>query len=150
MTDPAPITAVTESQAIGLYGIYALIAVGVVVYLARTLHRSGALFLVDVFDDERLAGAVNHLLVIGFYLVNLGYAFLLYQLEPNYASMTDAFNHLVVRLGWLLASLGVLHLLNMLVFWRIRTHRERADRRALPRPPINYTPPPPLAPTGAR
>jgi hypothetical protein len=134
--------AVSEGQAIGFYAVYAVVAVGLVVYLARTLRRNGAVFLVDVFDDDRLAESVNHLLVIGFYLLNMGYAFLLYQLDPSYRSLTHAFNQLVVKLGWLLLSLGVIHLANMFVFWRIRTHRDRAARRQVPRP-TSYVPPPP-------
>ena len=143
---PALATEVSDTAAIGFYLVYATIAVSLVAYLARTLRRTGAIFLVNVFDDDRLADSINHLLVIGFYLLNLGYAFLLYQLEPSYPTLIQAFNELVVNIGWLLLSLGVIHLLNMFVFWRIRTHNDRAYRRQAPRPTSNYVPPPP-APT---
>ncbi len=136
---------VSETEAIGFYLIYACVAVGLVIYLARTLRRNGAVFLIGVFEEDKLSESVNQLLVIGFYLLNMGYAFLLYQLEPSYASLTQAFNQLVVKLGWLLFSLGIIHLLNMFVFWRIRTHRERGHRRQIPRPTANYMPPPPMA-----
>lgn len=135
-----------ERTAIGFYLVYAAIAVALVVYLARTLRRNGAIFLVDVFDDDNLAGAVNHLLVIGFYLLNLGYAFLLFQLQPSYGSMTLAFNELTVKVGVLLFSLGVIHLVNMFIFWRIRTHQERKFSAAnAPRPVFNPPPPRPQA-----
>ena len=111
---------VTETTAISLYLVYAFIAIGLVIYLARTLYRNGALFLKDVFHDSAIAGAVNHLLVVGFYLLNLGYALLIYQLQIRYDSVILAFNELVVRIGILLLSLGVIHLLNMAVFWKIR------------------------------
>jgi hypothetical protein len=137
---------VSETAAIGFYLVYASVAVGLVAYLARTLRRNGAIFLVNAFDDDQLADSINKLLVIGFYLLNLGYAFLLYQLQTSYASITLAFNELVVNLGWLLLSLGVIHLLNMFVFWRIRTHRERGYRRHIPRPISAYAPPPPSPP----
>ncbi|MEL7157568.1 MAG: hypothetical protein AAFN30_13320 [Actinomycetota bacterium] len=130
---------VGDATAIGFYLVYAAIAVGLVVFLARTLQRNGATFLTDVFDQPDLANAVNQLLVIGFYLLNLGYAFLIYQLQPDYAGVIEAFNELTLKLGLLLLSLGVIHLLNMAVFWRIRTHRERGYR---PNPGA-YTPPPP-------
>src|SRR3712207_7026266 len=39
-----------------------------------TLFRSGRAFLIDAFhQNEALADSVNHLLVVGFYLINLGY-----------------------------------------------------------------------------
>lgn len=135
---------VAESTTIGFYLVYAAIAVGLVVWLARTLHKNGAVFLRDVFDDNEMAGAVNHLLVVGFYLLNMGYALLLYKLDSNYSDNIDAFNDLVSRIGTLVVSLGVIHLFNMLVFWRIRNHKSRS---IVPTPtPTMYMPPPPPAP----
>lgn len=135
---------VAESTAIGFYLVYAAIAIGLVVWLARTLHKNGEVFLRDVFEDGEMAGAVNHLLVVGFYLLNMGYALLLYRLDPYYTSNIDAFNDLVYRVGVLVVSLGAIHLLNMLVFWRIRNHKSRA---VVPPPaPSMYMRPPPPAP----
>lgn len=132
---------VAETTAIGFYLVYAVIAVGLVVWLARTLNRNGNVFLRDVFDDEDMGVAVNHLLVVGFYLLNLGYALLLYRLDPLYDSNIAAFNDLVSRVGILVVSLGVIHLFNMLVFWRIRNYNNRAQVRT-PAPTM-YMPPPP-------
>ena len=51
------------------------LAIGLVIWIARTLFKTGAVFLEDVFsENHKLAEAVNRLLVVGFYLVNLGYA----------------------------------------------------------------------------
>ena len=60
-----------------VYVIYAAAGVGLTVWLARTLSKNGEVFLEDVFaDNPRMAAAVNRLLVVGFYLLNLGYALL--------------------------------------------------------------------------
>lgn len=136
-------TGLDESTAIGLYLLYALIAFGLVIFLARNLHRSGRVFLAAAFDEEEVGEAVNKLLLIGFYLLNLGYALLVYQLQPEYPNLTTAFNELVQKLGILLVSLGVVHMMNMLVLWRIRNGRRRpasADR--LPAPTVMVPPPP--------
>ncbi|HEY3240524.1 MAG TPA: hypothetical protein VGL92_13215, partial [Acidimicrobiia bacterium] len=62
-----------DRYVIAVYLIYSAVSIGLVVWLARTLFRSGGLFLEDVFaDNPALAAAVNRLLVIGFYLLNLG------------------------------------------------------------------------------
>lgn len=122
-----------------VYAAYGLIAVGLVIYLARTLFRNGAIFLADVFPDKpELAGAVNRLLVIGFYLLNLGYAFLLLQANSAPDVLT-AVEVLARKLGILLVSLGGLHFLNMYVFYRIR---RRAQVATLPPPvaPQAYVP----------
>jgi hypothetical protein len=56
------------------YVLYLALSIGLTIWVARTLSRSGRVFLADVFHgSEKLADAVNHLLVVGFYLVNLGF-----------------------------------------------------------------------------
>ena len=56
------------------YSLYLIISVSITIWVARTLHRNGRIFLVDSFlGNEKLADSVNHLLVVGFYLINIGY-----------------------------------------------------------------------------
>jgi len=111
--------------------IYVAVAVGLTVWLAQTLYRSGTAFLHDVFADKpELADALNRLLVVGFYMLSMGYA--LYILRAS--RQLDGFEStqfLVNRFALLLVSLAVLHFVNVTVFWRIRTHREQ---RSMPTP----------------
>ena len=65
----------TSQNLVTVYFVYAGASVGLTIWLARTLSKSGEVFLDDVFvDNPRMAPAVNRLLVVGFYLLNLGYA----------------------------------------------------------------------------
>lgn len=115
-----------------VYVFYAVTSVGLAVWLARTLFHNGAVFLDDVFvDNPALAAAVNRLLVVGFYMLNLGYAALLLEAESA-PDAVRAVEVLARKLGVLLVSLGVLHFLNMYVFYRIR---RRATAAVLP-PPV--------------
>ncbi|MDA3039450.1 MAG: hypothetical protein O3C27_07935 [Actinomycetota bacterium] len=140
----------SDRTLIGFYLIYATTALGIVVWLARTLFNNGQLFLRDVFDNEELGLSVNRLLVIGFYLLNLGYALLIYRLDSSYRGLVEAFSDLIRHLALLLLSLGVIYLFNMLIFWRIRTHRDRHPMLVGPisyQPAMpNFTPPPPVQP----
>ncbi len=139
--DPIETTGtLSDRTAISFYFVYAIIALGLVIWLARTLFSNGKVFLADVFENEDMAKAVNHLLVVGFYLLNLGYALTLYKVQTN-LSLTGAYNGLISRIGMLLLSLGVIHLVNMFVFWRIRNHRSRAQQS--PRPAPQFTAPVP-------
>jgi hypothetical protein len=121
-----------DGNAIAIYAVYVVVAVSLTAWLARTLFRNGTAFLHDVFADRpALADAVNRLLVVGFYMLNLGYA--LYILRASRG--LDAFGaiqFLVNRLALLLVTLAALHFVNVFVFWRIRARREQ---RHMP-PPI--------------
>ncbi len=115
-----------------VYAAYAAVAIGLTAFLARTLFRNGGVFLRDVFGERAaIADAVNRLLVIGFYMFNLGYAFAALRASRGLDAF-DAMQFFVNRVGTLLLVLAVMHLVNVFVFWRIRIHREQ---RQLP-PPI--------------
>ncbi len=121
------------SYLIPVYSAYGLVSVGLTVWLARTLFRNGSVFLEGVFpDDPRMAEAINHLLVVGFYLVNLGYACLLMKAGTPTTSAIEAAEVLSYKLGALLLSLGAMHFCNLYLFHRIR---RRARLGALP-PPV--------------
>ncbi|GAA4854936.1 hypothetical protein [Kitasatospora terrestris] len=116
------------------YAAYLPIATGVTVWVARTLSRNGRLFLSDVFaGDERLADAVNHLLVVGFYLINLGFVALWMRNDETVDSTAGIFNALSYKLGTVLLLLGVMHLGNVYVLNRIR-RRGALERQQ--RPPV--------------
>src|ERR1700751_4076185 len=56
------------------YIVYIALSIPLTIWVAHTLHKNGRVFLIDSFrGNERLADSVNHLLVVGFYLINIGY-----------------------------------------------------------------------------
>lgn len=117
-----------------VYAVYAVVSLALTIWLARTLFKNGAVFLREVFKDEPdLAQAVNRLLVVGFYLMNLGYACLLLRAERPENGVA-AVETLAQKLGWLLLSLGTMHFFNMYLFHRIR---RRAKLAELP-PPVPH------------
>lgn len=116
-----------------VYVAYAIASLGLTVWLARTLSKNGAVFLEDVFRDHpKLAEAVNKLLVVGFYLVNFGYALLILKAQAS-GTVVEAIETLAFKLGALLLSLAVMHFANLLIFHRIR---RRAQLRNAP-PPVS-------------
>src|SRR6185295_14639221 len=105
---------------------------GLTIWIARTLFKNGAVFLQEVFEDNpKMAEAVNRLLVVGFYLLNLGYASLMLKANPT-ATPVEAIEVLSWKLGLLLLSLGGMHFLNLYVFHRIH----RKSKLAVLPPPV--------------
>ena len=103
------------------YLVYLAISIGLTVWVARTLHQNGRIFLVDVFSgNEELADSVNHLLVVGFYLVNLGYVSLALKLGYEIANVRELVEALSSKVGFVLLVLGAMHFFNLYVFSKIR------------------------------
>ncbi len=117
------------------YAIYLAIAVPVTIWVARTLHKNGRIFLVSCFEEnEELADSVNHLLLVGFYLVNLGFVILFLKLEKLVLGTTGIFEALSSKIGVVLLVLGLMHFLNMVIFAKLRGRSEK--------PLLGVTPPP--------
>ena len=115
------------------YLTYLAISIGLTVWVAKTLHKNGRVFLVDVFHgNEPLADSVNHLLVVGFYLINLGYVSLALKLGYDLASAKEGIEALSVKVGMVLLVLGGMHFFNLFIFSRMR---RRSNLRNGP-PPV--------------
>ncbi|MEC4015951.1 hypothetical protein [Streptomyces sp. H27-D2] len=103
------------------YVIYLIISISLTLWVARTLSRNGRIFLADVLHgNEKLADAVNHLLVVGFYLINLGFVALHLKATNAVLDARELVEALSVKLGVVLLVLGVLHLGNVFVLNKIR------------------------------
>jgi len=104
------------------YLVYLVISIGLTIWVARTLHRNGRAFLVDAFhDNESLADSVNHLLVVGFYLINLGYVSLALKTGQVLNDTGTAIEVLSWKVGLVLLVLGGMHFFNLFVFNKLRT-----------------------------
>jgi hypothetical protein len=124
---------------VAAYVVYLAVSVTLTVWVARTLFKNGRVFLVDVFHgNEPLADSVNHLLVVGFYLINFGYVCLALKLGYKIEMVREAVEAMSWKIGMVLIVLGAMHFFNLFIFSRMR---RRATLRGLPPPvaPDEYT-----------
>jgi len=104
------------------YLIYLALSIALTIWVAHTLHKNGRVFLVEVFDrNEPLADSVNHLLVVGFYLINLGFISLALRLGYEVVGTGAAIEALSRKVGMVLLVLGGMHFFNLFVFTRLRS-----------------------------
>jgi hypothetical protein len=124
---------------ISTYLVYLTISIALTIWVARTLHKNGRVFLVDVFHgNEALADSVNHLLVVGFYLINFGYVSLALKLGYIVSTTQEAMEALSVKIGMVLLVLGGMHFFNLFVFSRMR-RRSNARNHQPPVGPDTFT-----------
>jgi hypothetical protein len=133
---PGAASVVGPEYVVWSYLVYLMVSVGLTIWVARTLHKNGRVFLVDAFGGhEALADSVNHLLVVGFYLVNIGYVALALRYGTRPFDLASAIESFSTKIGWVMLVLGAMHFFNLYVFSRLR-------RRGL----LQHLPPP-VAPT---
>jgi len=126
------------------YGVYLAISLAVTVWVARTLHKNGRVFLVDAFQgNAELADSVNHLLVVGFYLINVGYVAMALRTGAIFDTPRQAIELVSDKVGGILIVLGMMHFLNLYVFHRLR-RRGQEHLEAPPVAPDTCLVPPPL------
>ena len=96
------------------YITYLLVSVGLTIWVARTLSTNGIVFLKECFGhDDALAHSTNHLLVVGFYLVNLGWILLTLRFGSEPESVADTIRFLSSKIGLVVVVLGAMHFFNM-------------------------------------
>ncbi len=96
------------------YSLYLVLAIGMTIWVAYTLSHNGKIYLIRCFGhDEELATSINHLLVVGFYLVNLGFIALALSAAGDVADEAELFRFLGWYVGLAVLVLGAMHFFNM-------------------------------------
>jgi hypothetical protein len=122
------------------YLAYLAISIALTIWVAGTLHRNGRIFLVDSLGgNERLADSVNHLLVVGFYLVNIGYVSMAMKTSETPENLQGVLETLSTKVGVVLLILGAMHFMNLVIFSKMRKHA-LLQQAPPPIPPQTYVP----------
>jgi hypothetical protein len=112
----------------GCYFSYLAISIVLTVWVARTLHSSGRVFLLDAFHgNAELADSVNKLLVVGFYLINVGYITLALKTQDPLVNVRAVIELESAKIGVVLLILGGMHFFNMFVLARMRRRGVSVD-----------------------
>jgi hypothetical protein len=121
---------------IATYTAYLVLSLLLTVWVARTLHKNGRIFLVAAFKgNDALADSVNHLLVVGFYLVNFGFVALYLKLANQVETGQGIFEAVAGKMGIVLLVLGAMHFFNLFLFNYLRRNAE-LDNAAPPVAPV--------------
>ncbi|WP_184545715.1 hypothetical protein [Mucilaginibacter sp. FT3.2] len=108
------------------YLVYLVVSIALTVWVAKVLFKNGRIFLVDIFHgNNELADSVNKLLVVGFYLINIGYMSLALKETGSIPNTQVVVEVLSYKLGWIILILGGMHFLNLIVFFKLRNRAKR-------------------------
>lgn len=110
------------------YSIYLPVTVLLTIWVARTLFTNGRIFLIEIFhSDTTLADSVNKLLLVGFFLVNIGYAVYTLRVWDTVNSTQALIETLSEKVGWIILVLGAMHFFNLFVLFSLRKKAHRVQ-----------------------
>ena len=102
------------------YGIYLGITLMGILQVGHQLHSVGERFIQFFFPEEKMRSIqINDLLLLGFYLVNIGYAVIvLTNGSEGLFSLQARIEWILTKVGLIMLILAALHVNNMvLIAW---------------------------------
>jgi len=111
------------------YAVYLPIVLTLTFFVAKSLFKSGKVFMLDIFHQrEDIAEATNRLFKVGFYLLNIGFALVILEIYArNSIGYQDIIEILSYKIGGFSIYLGVMLFLNMFLFFRGKRKSKKAE-----------------------
>ena len=107
------------SKTLLAYAIYLPVAIALTIYVSKTLFKNSLVYMTDIFKGrQEIAKATNKLFETGFYLLNIGFALKIMEInlyENNYQQMIE---ELSSKIGGFSIYLGIMLFVNLYLFFR--------------------------------
>ncbi|MES2382029.1 MAG: hypothetical protein V4538_13365 [Bacteroidota bacterium] len=108
-----------NNMLIAAYGVYLPVTLFLTYYVAKTLFNNAKIFMLDIFKGRtEIAESTNHLLRVGFYLLNIGFAMLMLKTNYSVDSGQTLLEVLSLKIGGFSIYLGLMLFLNLYLFFR--------------------------------
>lgn len=102
------------------YIIYLSITYLVTVHVGLSFYRNGRTYILSLFrGDAGLTDFVNKLLLVGYYLLNLGYAAVMIRFWDTITTWTELLTSICTMTGKIMLTLAVIHFINMSVIYLV-------------------------------
>lgn len=113
------------------YLIYLPITIALTVWVGHMLFKNGKIFLIDIFSQNKeLAASVNQLLLVGFYLINIGYAVFTLSTGGYIQDYKEMIEVLSKKVGVIILILGAMHFANLFIFYKLRKRHVEEEKIA--------------------
>ena len=110
------------------YAIYLPIALFLTYYVSKTLFKNSKIYMLDIFKGrEEIANATNKLFETGFYLLNLGFALMILDMNIYDNSDQVLVEKLSYKIGGFSIYLGLMLFLNLYFFFRGKRKASQAQ-----------------------
>lgn len=106
------------------YFIFAAVTSYIIVWVGKLFHRNGRIFIRALFDGrDDLTDTTNNLLLVAYYLFNIGYAILQFNMWDNVSEWQQLISSVATKTGLLVLILAGLHYNNMLIIYLLSKNK---------------------------
>lgn len=100
------------------YIAYISITLYIIIWVGRMFHSNGRVFILKLSQGEvDICDRVNNILLIAYYLFNIGYAFLQLKMWGTIDILPQFIASLSQKIGLLILILAITHYCNMLLIY---------------------------------
>lgn len=98
------------------YGIYLSITVFIIVVVGKTCYRNGNIYVLALIPEHAdLCHRINSILLIGYYLINIGYATTTLISWQKINLLTELVEIIAMKTAIIMGILCLLHYLNIFI-----------------------------------
>lgn len=96
------------------YLLYGCITIYIIYYVGKLFHRSGRIFILRLFHhNEPLTDTTNNILLMVYYLFNIGYAVVQFSFWNQVRGIADMISSISTKTSILILILALTHYFNM-------------------------------------
>jgi hypothetical protein len=102
------------------YIIYLFITYLITVHVGLRFYRNGRVYILRLLHgDEKMTDSINNILLVGYYLLNLGYASLMISTWKTITKWAEMTGSISTMTGKIMLALAIMHFWNMTVIYFI-------------------------------
>lgn len=103
---------------VAAYIVYLILTIFIIVYVGKLFYRNGRIFILALLkDDAGMTDYLNNILLIAYYLFNIGYAFVKLRFWTKIVNFEMLIASISSNMGILIFILAFTHYMNMLLIW---------------------------------
>lgn len=95
------------------YSIYIGVIIYITVFIGKKFYDSGSVFLHEILIDHRICEAVNNILLVAYYLLNIGNAIIMIRTWPQIESAGQLIEVSSINIGQIILLLAGIHYVNI-------------------------------------
>lgn len=108
------------------YSIFATITVYIIYWVGKAFHSNGRVFILQLFrQNEPMTDTTNNILLVTYYLFNIGYAILQLSFWESVTDAATLVSSIAAKMGLLIIILAITHYFNLTLIYLLSKKQKK-------------------------